>query len=122
MWPVKKFNKASVLFIVIGLVVSIIAMETVPVNDFQLSDEAAKSQSSDQDDQKDKGEATLAAQSAIALPLSLEFQIDPELFLLNIIPENEAEDTPNTLFSDVLTTQQKVLKILFRRIISPNAP
>jgi len=116
---VKKFNKASVLLIIIGLVISVIAMETVPVNDFELSDEAATSQS---DDQKDKDEATVATQSVIALPLSLEFQIDPELFLLNIIPENETKDTPNTLFSDLLTSQQKVLKVLFRRIISPNAP
>ena len=119
MWPVKKFNKASILIIVVGLIVSIIAMETVPVNDFQLSDEAVASQP---DNQEDQDETTLAAQSVIALPLSLEFQIDPELFLLNIIPENETEDTSNALFSDVLTTQQKVLKVLFRRIISPNAP
>jgi len=94
-------------------------METVPVNDFTLSEEAATTQT---DDQKDKEETTVAAQSAIAVPFSLQFQIDPELFLLNIIPENEAGDIPNILFSDFLTSQQKVLRVLFRRIISPNAP
>ncbi len=105
------------MIIIAGLIVSVIAMETVPVNNFQLSDE--KSQA---DNQQDKDETMVATQSVIALPLSLEFHIDPELFLLNIIPENETKDTPNTLFSDILSSQQKVLKVLFRRIISPNAP
>ncbi|XOV93023.1 MAG: hypothetical protein ACFHWX_22845 [Bacteroidota bacterium] len=115
----KKLNRASILIIILGLIVSIIALETIPQNAFKILEDQHASQT---DDQKSSEDTTISTQSIIALPLSLEFHIDPELFLLNTIPEPETQDTPNTLFAGIIDKQQKVLKVLFRRIISPNAP
>ncbi len=114
----KKLNKSSIL-IVIGLIISITAMETVPVELFDLNTTQTINQA---DDDSGENKTSLTTNSVIALPLSLEFQIDPELFLLNILPENEEEELSGNVFTNFLDAQHKVLRVLFRQIISPNAP
>ncbi len=116
----KKFNKTSFLIIIIGLIVSVIALETLPVDEFHLIEK--EETTSQRDDQENQEDTSVVSKSVIALPFSLEFQIDPELFLLNIIPEKEGQYSPKPLLADFIKSQQKVLKILLRRIISPNAP
>lgn len=77
----------------------------------------------DTQEQSDTGEDAQLVTQTIAVPSSsLQINLDYQSYLLAEVfyQDEDEEKAPQVTLS--LSSVQKVLKILFRRIISPNAP
>ena len=53
---------------------------------------------------------------------SLQINLDYQSYLLNEVFFQDEDEEKTTAIEEILPSAQKALKILFRRIISPNAP
>ncbi|MEQ9007648.1 MAG: hypothetical protein RLP12_07175 [Ekhidna sp.] len=62
------------------------------------------------------------SKSAAVPSSSLQINLDYQSYLLNEVFYQDLEDEKNPVVKQCLSSAQKALKILFRRIISPNAP
>ena len=103
----------------IGLVISILAIGTAP--SFSIHPDNCEQSQNKQSDNESNDE-TILSTNALATPLSFEINIDPQLFLVATIPAIEELDLPEILVTAKNLFSNKELKIILRRIISPNAP
>ena len=107
------------MLVIFGVMVGYLSLSTAV--DYQVIDQqdiTAEDQSSDE-----KSPTQESIQSLnVAIPSSAQVNIHFEYLLIDILPglevENEEIDTSN----EKTGTSQKILKILFQRIIAPNAP
>lgn len=74
------------------------------------------------DDQGEEKESDLSIKAFDAITSSVQVTLDHSFFLIDVLPEMEEFDEDFTESQEALSAGNKVLKILFRRIISPNAP
>ena len=116
MWAVKLTKQISWSIIVVGLALSILVMHTAPPVAYSFD----HIENCDQEDQEETQQ--VASAKVFANPVSFEINIDPQLFLLSIIPTVEEIDLPLSTVVDESLIENRVLKTIFRRIISPNAP
>ena len=71
------------------------------------------------DEQKEKQETEVSSFDAVAPVLQLDFNLEEILFEEATIEHNTGE---KQVSDQILEVPQKFLRVLFRRIISPNAP
>lgn len=104
------------LTLLIGLAVGFLAISTshYPKLSVLMDTEQAAEQS-----ENDEG-AVLKAFDAI--PSSAQFTLTHEFLLINILPDLSEEKDEESTCEDTAISGSKILKILFQRIISPNAP
>lgn len=73
-------------------------------------------------DQADNKGSELSIKAFDAINSSVQVTLDHSFFLIDVLPEMEEMDDEFVESQEALTAGSKVLKILFSRIISPNAP
>ncbi|MEO9872831.1 hypothetical protein [Ekhidna sp.] len=113
----KYFNKISTKFsqTVFGFVIALFVL-TQAVIVTEENKENPEQEQSDKTENQQVGEAIAIPASSLQLNLDYQSYLVEEVFFQN---ENE-ENAP--IVKSILPSAQKALKILFRRIISPNAP
>ncbi|WP_424962364.1 hypothetical protein [Ekhidna sp.] len=83
-------------------------------------------QSYDQQEQRDseeeKGETQQISKAEAVPTSSLQINLDYQSYLLNEVFFPDEDEYKSPAVKQILPSAQKALKILFRRIISPNAP
>ncbi|MEP0984595.1 hypothetical protein [Ekhidna sp.] len=97
--------------IVIGLFVltqSVLVNEQVPDNQEQSDSEG-----------KEKQQIT---KPTVALSTSLQINLDYQSYLVTEVFHQGVDDKKTPLKTRIIPTLEKALKVLFRQIISPNAP
>jgi hypothetical protein len=106
------------LVVILGLMVGFVALTlTTPlVPQVQI----ISSQSGDQDEQSDLPEMAVSAFDAITS--TVHFNLDHGFHLDYILPDLEDDGVESGSTDQVTLPGTKALRILFRRIISPNAP
>lgn len=105
--------------VALGLVVGFLSISlSVPFIPVAEEGETLQVDQSADDDQQ--SEVVLKAFDAITS--SVQINLNQEFFLIDVLPELEelSEETGNA--QESVLAGNKVLKVLFRRIISPNAP
>ncbi len=113
----KIFLRGALLF---GVIVAFLAISTSTAQlSHYLCDGDKQEQQSTDDEQSEDQEIVKAFE---AIPVTAQTSLNHEFLLLDILPELEEVD------EEIISTEtpefagSKVLRILFRRIISPNAP
>lgn len=74
------------------------------------------------DSEEKKGEAQQMSKTAAVPTSSLQINLDYQSYLLNEVFFQDENEEKSPAIERTLSSAQKALKILFRRIISPNAP
>lgn len=106
------------IIVLIGLVVGYLALTTVaPTMKLELCDKKEQAEKDQQSDEQEEIKSFEAVHS------NAPFTLEHHYFLLEELPEFACEDNKAELSEQSISLAgSKVLKILFRRIISPNAP
>ncbi|MEQ8472794.1 MAG: hypothetical protein RIC35_16500 [Marinoscillum sp.] len=102
--------------VVLGLLVGFVSLAVPSIN--MSTAEVAQSE----DDQSNDQRAELSIQAFDAINSIAQVSLDHSFFLIDILPEMEEVEDEFDVSQDATTAGSKVLKILFSRIISPNAP
>ncbi|RED93643.1 hypothetical protein C7460_12453 [Marinoscillum furvescens DSM 4134] len=105
----------------IGLAVSVLALSVSTPVQCVLEDDQVVQQDV-QDEETPSGRETPSLKAMDAIPATAQVSLQHEYCLIDILPELEepqAEPKPKNQF---ISKANKVFKILFCRIISPNAP
>lgn len=101
----------------VGLLLAFVSLLTVaPVPSPATNAPVAQEQGTDREADADK----LQAFEAITSPIN--FSLTQDFFLIEVLPELKESDQSLPDETQAAPTVSKVLKVLFRRIISPNAP
>ena len=107
------------MLVIFGVVVGYLALSTA--TDYRVDNQqevTAENQAADEDSSSQESIQSLN----VAIPSSAQVNLHFEYLLIDILPglevENEEVDTSN----ETNGTSQKILKVLFQRIIAPNAP
>lgn len=97
-----------------GVLVGILAVSTAPHQNLSAhpSEQCAEPDES--------GEAVLKAFDAIAS--STQITLNHEFLLINVLPDLEEEDPTEEKGEEQVLIGSKIFRILFQRIIAPNAP
>ena len=71
---------------------------------------------------KQKSEETVISSFDAITSSSAEFSFNHESFLIEVLPELDDQEDAKSTSQSLILTFDKISKILFQRIISPNAP
>jgi hypothetical protein len=100
---------------VFGILLGLLVLTQSAIVPEQIEDKQEQSDSQDNEKQQlSKAEAVPST--------SLQINLDYQSYLLNEVFHQDLEDQSAPIVKLTLPSAQKALKILFRRIISPNAP
>ncbi|MFY0654972.1 MAG: hypothetical protein JXQ96_23275 [Cyclobacteriaceae bacterium] len=118
MVEVRDILKHKTLLLVTGILIAFALVAGPVIRDYVQCEVTAKCEQSDKQDDE-KPETKVSSFDAVALVLQLNFNLNDLLFeVLNI----EYITTQISISDELSERPQKLLQILFRRIISPNAP
>jgi len=107
--------------VLLGLSVGFLSITlTAPLLPQVTVDTVADQLNGDQSDDEQKPELSLKAFDAITSSVHISFNHD--FLLIDILPDLDDQEEETTGHEQTVLPGSKVLKILFRRIISPNAP
>lgn len=110
----RNISKQS-LYTVFGIMLGLLVLTQSAFEPEQIEDK--QEQSDTEQNEKQQFSKSVAVPSS-----SLQINLDYQSYLLNEVFFQDLEDEKNPDVKLCLHSAQKVLKILFRRIISPNAP
>lgn len=119
MLPVKQVRNISKkhnwLVLTLGIILGVfIVLSTQP---------APKEQAPDLTEQQpDKEDTTLSAASVEAVQGATQAPVERNSYLIEILPSIEISDKEEVREAGFLPSPEKVFKVLFRHIISPNSP
>jgi len=107
--------------IMLGLVIGFLSLSLPSYENFEIVSDTADQEESNGEESSNKNETTVSSLNAL-IGSSLQFSFDHQSFLIHTLPDVEDQVKANSESQSTVLIFDKVLQILFRRLISPNAP
>ncbi len=101
--------------LIVGILTGLYTMQLSISTDINLSDQVEVPSEDESSDE-------VVIKSIDAINYSSQINVDHEVFLIEEISESEESIESSHIKDQVVTKSLKVFRILFQRIISPNAP
>lgn len=103
-----------------GLMVGFLALTfSTPIVPQALVEQTQQLDDQNSDDQQS---ADVSVKAFDAITSSVQINFNHDFHLINILPDLEDQEEVNGAEDRIVLPGSKVLQVLFRRIISPNAP
>ncbi|MFY0607814.1 MAG: hypothetical protein JXR10_13940 [Cyclobacteriaceae bacterium] len=106
--------------VMLGLLVGFLSL-TISGSYTFVSQATAEVNTQQPSDEQSKDETVISSFDAIT-GSTIQFSFGQESFLIEILPELDDQEETKSVSQSSILALDKVLKILFQRIISPNAP